>query len=161
MFKIFKKNKSCDIYSPIIRGYSIGLENVPDKVFATKMMGEGIGLINDDNRIIAPFDGEIIMVFPSKHAVGIRSNEGVEVLIHIGLDTVNFAGEGFISYVSEGDKIKQGDILISFDVDFMTKHKVDLTTPMVITNSNKFNIEVFANNGEITNSSIVLRCIEK
>lgn len=140
MFKFLKKDNSNEIYSPVKKGKLISIENVPDEVFAQKLMGEGVGFINEDNGIYAPCDGVVIMTTPTKHAIGLQSKGGVEVLIHIGLNTVDLNGKGFTSYVKKGDRVKKGDKLISFDKQFMIENNIDLTTPMVITNGSEYNI---------------------
>ncbi|MFP3490142.1 PTS glucose transporter subunit IIA, partial [Staphylococcus sp. SIMBA_130] len=85
---------------------------VPDPVFSEKMMGDGVAIKPTNGEVVSPVIGEIIQVFPTKHAVGIRAENGAEIFIHIGLETVSLDGEGFTSYVGEGDQVKQGDKLI-------------------------------------------------
>ncbi|GAA0597489.1 hypothetical protein GCM10009001_12080 [Virgibacillus siamensis] len=110
------------------------LEDVPDPTFSQKMMGDGLAIDPTDGKVIAPLDGEIVQIFPTKHAVGILSDEGTEVLIHIGLDTVNLDGEGFEAHVKQGDKVKAGDPLVTFDVEFVRKKAAGVITPVIITN---------------------------
>lgn len=141
MFKFLKKDQLDEIYSPVKKGKLISIENVPDEVFAQKLMGEGVGFINEENGIYAPCDGVVIMTIPTKHAIGLQSKTGVEVLIHIGLNTVDLNGKGFTSYVKKGDKVRKGDKLISFDKQYMIENNIDLTTPMVITNGSEYNID--------------------
>lgn len=95
-----------EIYSPG-KGQIIPLSEVPDQVFAQKMMGDGVGFVPEDGEIVAPFDGTVKTIFPTKHAIGIESDEGIELLIHIGIDTVKLDGSGFESMVSTGDTIKK------------------------------------------------------
>ena len=142
MFNLLKKEIKGIVYSPVKKGKVIKIEEVPDDSFAQKLLGEGVGFINEDNALYAPCNGLIIMTQPTKHAIGIKSNDGVEILIHIGLDTVDLNGKGFTSYVKKGDKVKKGDMLISFDKEFMVKNNIDLVTPMVITNSSDYDIEL-------------------
>ncbi|WP_010098156.1 PTS system trehalose-specific EIIBC component [Ornithinibacillus scapharcae] len=125
------------IYSPL-SGKIIALEKVPDPTFSEKMMGDGIAIEPIDGVVVAPFDGEVIQVFPTKHAIGLKGESGIEVLIHIGLETVSLNGEGFETYVSAGDKIKAGDKLVTFDVDFIRKNAKSIVTPIVITNGDQF-----------------------
>lgn len=157
MFNLLKKDKQDIIYSPILKGKVIKIENVPDAVFAQKLMGEGVGFINEGNTLYSPCDGSIIMTQSTKHAVGIKSKNGLEILIHIGLDTVNLNGQGFTSYIQKGDKVKKGDKLISFDRNFMLKNGIDLTTPMVITNSNDYNIDLLVTETDVNLSSEIMK----
>lgn len=112
MFKLFKKTDDiCKLFAPV-NGKTIALENVPDKVFASKMMGDGIGFEYEGNTIYAPCDGKITLVANTLHAVGITSENGAEILIHIGLDTVSLNGKGFKKLINQGDKVKKGTPLI-------------------------------------------------
>lgn len=138
MFRLFKKNLDLNIYSPVC-GKCIDITNVKDITFSSKMMGDGVAIIPSNNKITAPFDGEIIMMFPTKHAFGIRRSDGIEVLVHIGIDTVNSNGKGFVSYVNTHDKVKKGDLIILFDENQMDD-KYDMTTMLILT---KGNIESF------------------
>ncbi|MFB4472926.1 PTS glucose transporter subunit IIA [Oceanobacillus caeni] len=138
--KLFKNrtvNNKFPIFAPI-DGEIIPLEEVPDPVFSEKIIGEGIAIHPIGSTITSPVDGTILQVFPTKHAIGIRDNNGIEILIHIGLDTVNLNGEGFTSYVQEGDKVVLGDKLISFDLEKIKEKRKDTIIPIIITNSDKF-----------------------
>ncbi|WP_040213183.1 PTS sugar transporter subunit IIA [Clostridium polynesiense] len=115
-------------------GDIVKLEDVPDAVFADKMMGDGIAIMPAEGKIVSPVDGEIIQIFPTKHALGIRTENGVEILIHIGLDTVSMKGEGFTAYVEEGKKVKAGDVLVTVDLELIKKKAKSAVIPMVITN---------------------------
>lgn len=117
-----------------ISGEIISTDLVPDDVFSQKLIGEGFAVDPKDNIIYAPCDGEIAVLFPTKHAVALKSKEGLEIMIHIGLDTVKLNGEGFTSYVNQGDIVKKGDKLISFDKDFLQGKVKSLITPVIITN---------------------------
>lgn len=126
-------NNQEKIFAPL-NGIIKSLEEVPDPTFSQKMMGDGMAIDPSDGKVIAPLDGEVVQIFPTKHAVGILSNEGTEVLIHIGLDTVNLDGEGFEAHVKQGDKVKTSDPLITFDVDFVREKAAGVITPVIITN---------------------------
>ncbi|MBE3591778.1 MAG: PTS glucose transporter subunit IIA [Thermoanaerobacter sp.] len=132
MFNIFKKKKYVDIYSPI-NGRLLKIEDVPDPVFSQKMVGDGVALEPKEGIVYSPVNGTIIQLFPTKHALGIKTEEGLEVLIHIGMDTVEMKGNGFESFVSEGEKVKVGDKLIKFDMELVKKEH-PLTSPIIITN---------------------------
>ncbi|MFK4997812.1 PTS glucose transporter subunit IIA [Bacillus sp. N9] len=110
------------------------LSDVPDPVFSQKMMGDGIAIRPEAGKVVSPIDGEIIQVFPTKHAVGIKANNGAEILLHIGLETVGMNGEGFTAFVKEGDRVKMGDTLVEFDVTLVTEKAASTITPIIITN---------------------------
>ncbi|MGP4107523.1 PTS system trehalose-specific EIIBC component [Virgibacillus sp. L01] len=124
------------IYAPL-SGQVKKLEDVPDPTFSEKMMGDGLAIDPSDGKVVAPLDGEVVQIFPTKHAVGIRGNSGVEVLIHIGLDTVSLDGEGFEAHVKQGDQVKIGDPLITFDVEYIRGNASDVITPVIITNGSE------------------------
>lgn len=135
VFNLFgKKNKgSVILYAPV-KGKVIELEKVPDDVFAQKMLGDGVAVEPADTDVVAPCDGKVLLVSQTRHAVAIQTKDGLEVLIHVGLDTVELAGEGFVTYVKAGDNVKKGDKLITFDRDFLETKGKSAVTPMVITN---------------------------
>ncbi|QFT88659.1 Glucose-specific phosphotransferase enzyme IIA component [Bacillus sp. THAF10] len=117
-----------------INGKVTELTEVPDPTFSQKMMGDGIAIIPEDGEVVSPVNGEIIQFFHTKHAIGIRSESGAEILIHVGLETVSMNGEGFNGHVKEGDNVKVGDKLISFDLDLVKEKAENTITPIVITN---------------------------
>lgn len=125
------------------------LEEVPDPVFAEKMMGEGIAIDPSEGIVVAPFDGEIVQLFPTKHAIGIKGESGLEILIHVGLETVSLDGEGFEAFINQGDQVKKGDKLIAFDLDTIKEKASSTITPIIMTNGDA--IENF----EITNDTTV------
>ncbi len=110
------------------------LEEVPDPVFSQKMMGDGVAIDPTEGKVLSPLDGEIMQLFPTKHAVGIKGENGAEILIHIGLETVSMNGEGFESHVSEGSKVKKGDTLITYDLELVNKKAKSTITPIILTN---------------------------
>jgi phosphocarrier protein FPr len=117
-----------------ISGFLIPIEQVPDPVFANKMVGDGISIDPSSETLCAPCAGEVIQLHPSHHAVTVKTAEGVEVLMHIGLDTVMLKGEGFTPKVKMGDRVQTGDPLIEFDADFVALNAKSLLTQIVITN---------------------------
>lgn len=131
---MFKKSKQNEIYAPIT-GEVITLENVPDPVFSQKMMGEGIAVRPTKGEVLSPINGEVVQVAPSKHAVGILAEDGTEILIHVGLETVALEGEGFTVHVKTGDKVSVGKKLLDVDLDYIKEHAKDIISPIVITNS--------------------------
>ncbi len=110
------------------------LSEVPDPTFSQKMMGDGLAIVPTEGEVVSPVDGEIVQFFHTKHAIGIRSLSGAEILIHVGLETVSMNGEGFEGHVKEGDKVKAGDKLITFNIDLIKEKAADIITPIVITN---------------------------
>src|SRR5699024_12139401 len=118
-----------------VDGQLIGLEEVTDPVFSEKMMGDGIAIKPANGSVVSPVQGEVVQVFPTKHAVGIKTDNGVEVLTHIGLETVSLDGQGFTAYIQEGDKVKPGDKLITFDKAVIDEKAKSSITPMIITNA--------------------------
>ncbi len=110
------------------------ITEVPDQVFSGKMMGDGFAIMPTDGTIVSPVNGKIVNLFPTKHAIGIESDGGREVLIHIGIDTVNLKGEGFETLVQEGDLVEAGQPLLKVDFDFVGKNAPSIITPIVFTN---------------------------
>jgi phosphoenolpyruvate-protein phosphotransferase len=117
------------------RGVLVPIETVPDPVFAQKMVGDGISIDPLEGSLYAPVDGEVVQVHPSAHALTVRSGEGLEILLHVGLDTVRLRGEGFTTHVGVGDRVRAGDLLISFDLDRLATHAKSLLTQVVVTNT--------------------------
>jgi len=132
-----------------ISGYLMPLEQVPDPVFAQKMVGDGISLDPIDSCLVAPCDGEIIQLHPAGHAITIATPEGVEIMMHIGLDTVNLKGEGFNPQVAVGTQVQTGDALIEFDADYIATHAKSLLTQIIITNGDRV-AELTHYAGEVT-----------
>ncbi|WP_243291677.1 glucose-specific PTS transporter subunit IIBC [Bacillus sp. FJAT-47783] len=110
------------------------ITEVPDQVFSGKMMGDGLAIKPTDGTVVSPVDGKIVNVFPTKHAIGIQSNSGHEILIHFGIDTVNLKGEGFDVLVAEGDEVKKGQPLLKVDLSFIEENATSIMTPIVFTN---------------------------
>lgn len=121
------------IHAPLT-GKLLALEEVSDEVFRSGAMGKGLAIAPTDNKVYAPFDGNIVMLAPTKHAIGLRSKAGAEVLIHVGLDTVKLNGEPFTLHVKEGDSVKQGDVLSEFDAGAIEAAGVQTITPIIVTN---------------------------
>ncbi|WP_154837354.1 glucose-specific PTS transporter subunit IIBC [Staphylococcus sp. Marseille-Q1834] len=125
--------KETEIYAPGT-GHIIPLSEVPDKVFSEKMMGDGVGFVPEKGEIVAPFDGTVKTIFPTKHAIGLESDTGVEVLIHIGIDTVKLNGEGFESLVNADEPVTQGQPLMKINLAYLQEHAPSIVTPVIITN---------------------------
>ncbi|KIY22265.1 MULTISPECIES: PTS sugar transporter subunit IIA [Mesobacillus] len=138
--KLFGKKeepiKTIQILAPIT-GKAVHLNEVPDPVFSEKMMGDGLAIEPAEGIVVAPVDGEIIQVFPTKHAIGIRARNGAEILIHIGLETVSLKGEGFETHVKQGDQVKAGQKLVTFDMEIIREKAKSTITPIIITNTDQ------------------------
>lgn len=122
------------IFISPIKGEVMPITEVPDAVFSEKMMGDGFAILPSEGTIVSPVDGKIINVFPTKHAIGILSDSGREILIHIGIDTVKLKGEGFELKVEENNRVKAGQPLLSVDLGFVKNHAPSIITPVVFTN---------------------------
>ncbi|WP_349410856.1 N-acetylglucosamine-specific PTS transporter subunit IIBC [Pseudalkalibacillus sp. SCS-8] len=123
-----------DSFQAPMHGEVVPIAEVDDPTFSEKMMGDGFAIHPTSNIVSSPVDGKVVNVFPTKHAIGIESEEGYEILIHIGLDTVELKGEGFRSFVDTGDRISKGQKLIEIDLNYLQEHARSLITPIVFTN---------------------------
>ena len=122
------------VCSPL-NGTVIPLSEIKDPVFAEGMMGPGVGIEPNDGSLYAPVNGEITVAFPTGHAVALKAADGMEVLIHIGIDTIKMNGDGFQSHIAEGDMVKTGDLLISFDIPKIRSAGYDITTMVLVSNA--------------------------
>src|SRR5699024_3077221 len=147
------------IYAPMT-GDIIPIAEVPDPTFSEKMMGDGVAIEPQDGEVRAPVDGEIVQLFPTKHAIGIRSQLGVEVLIHIGLETVGLDGQGFEAHVQQGEYVKKGDLLITIDLKYIRKHAESTISPIVITNSNEWTLTETENAQVKAGQSLLLEAVK-
>lgn len=125
------------VYSPI-KGEVIKLSNIQDDAFASGVLGSGAAIMPTEGIVVAPVDGEITTLFPSLHAIGITSESGVEILIHVGLDTVQLGGKGFKAYIKQGDKVKKGQHLLDFNIEEIKEAGYSVVTPVVITNTAEY-----------------------
>ncbi|HEO8608187.1 beta-glucoside-specific PTS transporter subunit IIABC [Streptococcus suis] len=126
-----------NVFSPL-SGKILPLEKVNDATFSKKMLGEGVAIIPKDGKVYAPFDGAVTSLFPTKHAIGLTSDEGVELLIHFGLETVELKGRGFVSHVSDGEKVEKGQLMLEVDVEMLVAEGYDIVTPVVVTNTQEY-----------------------
>lgn len=132
-----KESQSTIILKSPLSGKVIRLEQVPDPVFSQKIVGDGIAIEPTSNEVVSPVNGEIIQVFPTKHAIGIKAENGLEILIHVGLETVLMNGEGFQSHVKEGDKVNSGDLLLTVDFAQVREKAKSTITPIILTNGDQ------------------------
>ena len=126
-----------DILSPMT-GTVLGLGQIPDPTFASGLLGQGVAIIPSDNKVIAPFAGEVASLFQTRHAIGLLSHSGIELLIHVGIDTVRLDGKPFTAHVKVGDAFRAGDLLLEFDRQAILDAGYDLATPIIITNSDEY-----------------------
>ncbi len=129
--------KDIRLSSPL-SGELIALQDVKDPVFSGGAMGRGAAVRNPEGKVVAPFDGTITVFFETKHAIGLKSEDGIELLIHVGMDTVNLKGEHFTAKAAQGDTIKKGQVLLEFDPKAISEAGYDTTTPVVVTNHDQF-----------------------
>lgn len=129
--------KDIRLDSPL-EGELIPLSDVQDPVFGSGAMGRGAAVKNPKGKVYAPFDGEITVFFDTKHAIGMKSADGVEILIHVGMDTVKLQGQHFTAKAAQGDKVKKGQLLLEFDPEAIAKAGYETTTPVVVMNATEF-----------------------
>lgn len=153
---MFFKKKEIEIKAPV-RGQLISIKDVPDATFSEEMVGKGVAIIPEGNEIYSPVDGKITTVFITGHAIGITTKEGVDLLIHIGMDTVNLKGEGFEVKVKDGKHIKQGDLLIVVDFDKLKEKGYRLETPVIICNPDQFKNITYTNPGNVNKGDVIMK----
>ena len=129
----WKKKTGGSVFSPC-SGQVIRLEDVPDAVFSEKMLGDGAAVLPESGTFCSPVDGKIVQVFDTKHAYSIKSDDGLEILVHIGLNTVELNGEGFDACVKAGDTVKKGDKICEVNLLYIADMGYQLYTPILITN---------------------------
>ncbi len=145
-----------EIASPL-SGKLIPLSQVNDDVFSGELLGKGMAIVPNNGNVVSPIEGIVSTVLESKHAVALQGDNGVEILIHIGLDTVNLEGKHFKSCVKNGDKVKIGDKLIEFDINDIKKLGYDTVTPVIICNSDKYETIVGEKENEVTFGNSIIK----
>jgi len=133
----FLKRKPRVVMSPV-DGQLLAIESVDDEVFSQKMAGDGVAILPVGNVFTAPIDGVITKIFSTNHAYSVKNKQDLEVLVHIGLETVALKGEGFERLAEEGDAVKAGDPIIKADLDYIKAHAKDIVTPILITDESKY-----------------------
>lgn len=134
--KISINEEAGKLYAPV-SGKVVALESLNDGMFSEKIMGDGIAITPLDGEIVSPVSGKIESVFPTGHAYGIRTNSGIEILVHIGLDTVNLNGEGFQSHVKQGQKVNAGEKIATVDLDSVKNAGYSVETIIIVTSENE------------------------
>ena len=151
LFNIFKKKeekKDLVLVSPV-NGELLDIANVPDEVFAQKMMGDGFAIKSNDGLVVSPVDAEVQLVFETKHAIGLKTESGLEMLIHFGVDTVKLKGEGYEVFVEAGDKVKAGDKLMQVNLDYIKENAKSDISPIIFTNLEEGKV-VKVDSGKVT-----------
>ncbi|MGB8452212.1 MAG: PTS glucose transporter subunit IIA [Anaerocolumna sp.] len=151
-----KGKKEITIYSPM-EGSAVYLEAVGDGVFSSGMLGNGIAIEPGKGRAVAPVAGIVSMVFETRHAVGITADNGVEILIHIGLDTVQLNGKYYITHVNTGDHVNIGDLLVEFDIENIKMEGYPVITPIIITNTPDYKLVKLLTTGEVKEKVELIR----
>ena len=141
-------NVSTELVSPLA-GELLPLSEVKDEVFSSGAMGEGVAVEPSEGVLHAPADGKVVMTFPTGHAIGMKTSDGAEILMHIGMDTVNLQGHGFETLVAKGDEVKAGDELVKFDIDAIHAKGYVVTTPIVVTNSKDYEEITVVSQGKV------------
>ncbi|MBQ8011051.1 MAG: PTS transporter subunit EIIC [Oscillospiraceae bacterium] len=154
-----KVNSSLQIVSPL-NGTAAALEQVPDPVFSEKVLGDGCAVIPTDGKIYAPVDGEISSIAETQHAYGFTGDNGLEILVHFGLETVALKGEGFTSHVKVGDRVKAGDLVAEADIAFLKSKGINLITPVLICDGAD-DLDMFVDEGQVRAGSSVLITLGK
>ena len=131
MFGLLKR-KIRDVYAPA-DGQIVALESVDDEVFSQKLVGDGVAIIPVSRHFSAPIEGVVSKIFSTNHAYSIKSDKDLEIMVHIGLETVALEGKGFTRIASEGDKVKVGDVIIEVDLEYIKAHAKDVITPIIVT----------------------------
>ena len=148
-----------EIASPV-KGTEIPLSEVKDEVFSKNIVGKGAAVIPSEGKVYSPVDGTVASVFDTKHAIGLVSEEGVEVLIHVGLDTVELGGQHFTAHVAQDDKVTKGQLLLEFDMDAIKAAGYDIVTPVVISNTDSYLDVLAADAGEINAGDMLITIVK-
>ncbi|MDR2864575.1 MAG: PTS glucose transporter subunit IIA [Spirochaetaceae bacterium] len=159
IFKTGAHSNVLTIVSPL-NGKIVPLDKVKDEAFSSGTLGKGVAIIPDDGHLVSPLNGKVDMVIDSKHAIALISDNGIEILVHIGMDTVTLKGSGFTPAVAEGDVVKIGTPLIDFDIPAIQAAGFSLETPLVIVNSDAFT-EITATKAEHVKQGDILLTLKK
>lgn len=138
MFGFFEKKSK--VFAPF-DGKVVPLEEVPDDAFSKKIVGDGLAIIPESNELVAPFDGKIEQIFDTKHAFVLCSSDGLQILVHIGINTVNLKGGGFDIKIPSGREIKIGDVIAEVNFDFVAKNGYSIYTPLIFMNLENFKVD--------------------
>ncbi len=148
------------IASPL-NGTAIALKDVPDATFAEGVLGDGIAVEPTEGKVVAPADGTVGTLFDTHHAIGLNLDNGAELLIHIGINTVELGGEGYTAHVAEGDKVKKGQTLITFDKALIASKGYKTVTPVIVTNSFEYSSVKALANGAVSVGDALLELVKE
>jgi glucose-specific phosphotransferase system IIA component len=137
IMKVIRKDIQMVLFHSPMQGRMIPIEEVPDRIFASKLVGNGVAFFPEKGELVSPVAGRIMHIYPTMHALGIVTEEGLEILLHIGIDTANLPGKCFTAFVKEGDMVEPGQLLVKFNVNKIKKFASSLATPMIITNPDR------------------------
>ncbi|MGG6314221.1 PTS sugar transporter subunit IIA [Paenibacillus macerans] len=165
MFSKWRKksteNQTVEIHSPL-SGEAVPLAQVPDEAFAGGHMGPGLAIEPSAGKLVAPFDGKVVHVIKSSHAVMMEHPSGLQFLFHIGINTVSLKGEGFISHIAAGDKVKAGQLMIEFDIEKIREAGYPVISPIIVTNAGEVTSNLETLNGPVTaGGSVILKAVLK
>ncbi|HEX4675997.1 MAG TPA: glucose PTS transporter subunit IIA, partial [Steroidobacteraceae bacterium] len=144
-----------------LAGWSTPLEEAPDAVFAGRMLGDGLAIDPIGSTLYAPCDGELIAVPATRHAITLRTPEGAEILLHVGIDTVALAGEGFELHVRQGQRVRAGDRLLSFDIDLLARRAKSLLTPVIVLDGAGFRVSRSHENRELNVGDLLMELVRE
>lgn len=161
MFGLFKKKKNNDTqvvkgFYAIVDGTSIDLSDVNDDMFSKRVLGDGVAIKPSSNIVVAPCNGEVTLVSDTKHAIGLKNEDGIEILIHIGLDTVKLNGEGFEILCKTGDKIKVGQHLVNVNRKLLKDKNIEDVTMMVVVEQNGYELSNYHTNKSVESGKSIL-----
>jgi PTS system D-glucosamine-specific IIC component len=137
IMKVIRKDIQMVLFHSPMQGRMIPIEEVPDRIFASKLVGQGVAFFPDKGELVSPVAGKIMHIYPTMHALGIETEEGLEILLHIGIDTANLPGKCFTAVVKEGDLVEPGQLLVKFNLNKLRKLASSMATPMIITNPDR------------------------
>lgn len=160
MINLFKKKNEVGVHA-CVEGQLKDIKEVNDPMFAGELIGKGMAIVPSSNTVVSPVNGTILMVFPTNHALGIQLENGIELLIHIGIDTVKLKGEGFKAYVQEGQSVKVGDLLVEVDFEYVREKGYSTDTLMVVTSEKEsYKIEYAEVNRRVKSSDEAFKILK-
>lgn len=160
MFGLFKKQTKCEVAAPV-KGEAVSVREVSDPTFGEEILGKGIAIKPAEGEFYSPVDGTVTLLFDTLHAISITSEDGAEILIHVGLDTVTLKGEPFTAHVKNGDSVKKGDLLLSADLEKIRAAGCDTITPVVICNTPDYAEVSVTKSGAVEPGDVVLALTKK